>query len=669
MNFAEVIDWCPPKPIDRSHWSHPPIPEHLFQRVSPLVTERFEAELIGAPNSALMQFVVDCVRMGFDHGAILEEDGGFEKINSKSATATPAQTAAVDKFMDGELAANRLYLVPKGIHAHMRVLPVGTAPKGHDLVDPSWRITCNYSASGPNGQPSVNEATTKDHYSLQYAGLCEISAAIRSMPNPRNAQILQLDVMHAYRNLPTCRALAHTAVMRWRGQLLGDRCMGFGATSSCFNYNSVALVLKVAMYKALRAEFGSSESFIQAGSTERPGDRFAIVHLLDDVGVVVSNKEMAPRAFAIMKEVYAEFGMPLQLKKCMWGARTVWLGLEFDCPSQTVGLPADKRERYAARCLALRKCDSARLVRFQEVIGSMTYAHHVMRNCRPLVSSLLRATRGRTCKFRPIRLTELMKADLEMLALWATHKPAVALPVPREKPVYGVEGVPPPPFPWRASNSDRSEVLVFGDASGKDGFAFCSSELAGWRHWTEDDFIELTRAKLGKNASVTEAIAVLEDLHQWGDGNSSTLLETMAMVSATVEHIEHGLRNCRLVYIVDNQNVVTNLAKMRSSTWEINLVMRALMVPLETAGVTIEGRWRRRTRSEIVLADQLSHCPDPQDLQDAGVKTLRASLPDARFIVPHDLPLDVQYQRSGRQHSTTLRRHWRKVAVSNIIDL
>ena len=138
------------------------LPEVLCQISTPASSEVWHRELVGHPDQAFTNYVVQGLEQGFRVGFRYPSSLLPHKRNMLSAVQHPQ---VVRDYLKEELALNRVVRFPKpaaeqlGVHCN----PIGVIPKKHKPN--KWRLIVDLSS--PNGA-SVNDGIDKETCSLSY---------------------------------------------------------------------------------------------------------------------------------------------------------------------------------------------------------------------------------------------------------------------------------------------------------------------------------------------------------------------------------------------------------------------------------------------------------------------------------------------------------------------
>ena len=604
-------DWSAPVAPIRD-WTAAPLDVEGVCNIDP---DKFEAALAAHGNRALVEWVVDGLRHGFDTLVECEEAGPLRHANMPMDAAAEAH---IDKEFAGEIGAGRYRVVAEDAHPHLRTQSMGAVPK--KSLDPNvleWRTIVNLS-KGSRGVGSVNDSTQALVLKfIKMQAVCE--DILRRGPQCR-ANVY--DLRAAYRQLRKKSALAHWYGLRWRGVTVVDCNLEFGGRASPWVFASFSAALAWIVQRRLDETVG-------VGNT-------TVFCYLDDIGVVCQDAAVAEVAFPLVLQLWDDLGVVASPEKCLGNnSRCTWLGLLLDLQAQSVELPEDKAAAYAEQLEGLAAASSATRAELLQAAGRLGFANAAHPAARPFVSEFYRLAAGLTEDFHRVRLTNRAKQDALVWAAYLRHGPPAKMEAAQTPQACGVS--------WRCGAGEEDGIYIVGDASGgKDdgrehGFGWVAGEGSAvhghsFRPWTPAD-----RRDLGSGRGTT----------------SSGYLETLAMAEAIATYASHvDVRGKTITYWADSTTVLANWHRGRSSNIIINDVLRRLALFLAQTQLRLVVRWASRWSPHGQIADALSHCPYPlpQRLLDIGS--------DGRnFHTPCSIPLMTA--ASLRASLTSLRTLWR----------
>ena len=503
------------------------------------------------PCRKFVDYVCDGLRDGF-HLGVRENDEGFHLDNSKTARDWEDK---VDEWLDAELAAHRLlgpfdpYDLP---HPRAQVSPLGTAHKKcYEVGVIKRRVIYNLS-SGPGRchDDSVNGSTYAEP-SVTYDTIDDAANVLRRF-GP-SAHLAKSDAEAAFRQLPVHPSAYHRLGVSWRGSTYFDTRVPFGLRMAPFIYASFSDAVRFVVQSRINKLIGE--------------DNCVILSLLDDFLVIGRDKMACEAGFRILLSTFDEICLPFVQSKTESPTQHIeFLGILFSFdPAQgwCIGLPSDKHEDLRGKLLRMVNCKTT--VRKHDLLslaGSLGFAHPVVPLGRPRCSEMFRlAHRGGYSPKHFQHTTADLRDDCRA---WLR---SISLVSPRQPISVAVPAV--------------AHLRVAGDAAGTEGFgAFCNFG-SFWCPWHP--------SLVAKQPGV-----------------SSTLQELFCAVTA-IELWKHLVPSGQVLeYWTDNDCMVHDLRKGRSSIKPINSLLILISEICVRDRITIRFCWASRTVPEQQCADCLS---------------------------------------------------------------
>ena len=362
---------------------------------TPLRVGKWEVALAHHPDQRFASFVVEGLRHGFRIGF----GGGFPLVSSPCNMPSAAeQVAAVDKYVEGELAARR-FVGPYDPAScpNVHVNRVGAVPKGH--IPGKWRIITDLSFPA---QGSVNDGIDPALCSLSYVSVDQVAATAAKLG--RGAILAKVDIESAYRLVPIDPRDRPLMGIRWKGKIYCDCMLPFGLRSAPKLFTAVADALEWVIRN-------------QGGVT-------SVAHYLDDFIVLgrPESDECASGLRALM-QTCDHLGVPLAQGKSEGPSTTLtFLGIEINTVACTISLPQPKLQRI--RVLLLEWDDKKVCTRreLESLVGLLNHACKIVRPGRSFLRrmiDLLSVSKASFARrpFHRIRLNREFRSDL---AWWRT---------------------------------------------------------------------------------------------------------------------------------------------------------------------------------------------------------------------------------------------------------
>jgi len=265
------------------------------------------------------------------------------------------------------------------------------------------------------------------------------------------------DISEAFRLIPLHPSNYNLTGFKWKGCYYYDKCLPMGAASSCNIFERVSDALVFIMINC----FGLPN----------------VVKVLDDFLFVASSEEECRKYIFTFQSICQKLNIPLASHKTVYPTTSLtFLGIKLDTVARLASLPREKLSKCHLAIAELQKSSSTTLRNLQSIIGVLQFASSVIRPGRCFLRRLYDATLGKSIPHSKIKITDGVRADLEMW-LWFL------------KDFNGVTILPPAP-------ENRVEFEIYSDASLTGyGVVFNNNWFGGvWpKSWSKFDiaFLEL----------------------------------------------------------------------------------------------------------------------------------------------------------------------------------
>jgi hypothetical protein len=287
--------------------------------------------------------------------------------------------------------------------------PLGLTPKPH--TDTFCLIE---DLSFPRNDPlipSINSGISSDDFPTSWGTFNEAAALILSLPP--GAEAATFDISAAYRLTPIRPDQQHALCIFWDGLVYVDRAVMFGLASSAGVFGSIADML-VAIYK--RCGF------------------FPIIKWVDDFLVIrLPGNHWSEEDFM---NLTAQAGVPWsQSKLRRFASNQRYIGFDWDLPSKSVSLPAEKLAAVQELLASWEKTDTL----FSEHCASCLHGKLVHISCIfPLIRPFLRSISSFAANFQSKRAKlaapSSVRADVSWIR-YLLHRLPTSVPLSLPDPV------------------------------------------------------------------------------------------------------------------------------------------------------------------------------------------------------------------------------------------
>ena len=350
--------------------------------VSPVDVNRLEELLIEHPNKALVKYVTDGFRFGFDIG-FSGSISDTRPRNLLSARQNPAPvSAAIERELSRRHTSGPFHIPPfQPFHCS----PLGAVPK----KDGTHRIILDLSS--PRGQ-SVNEGISRQEFSVRYSLFDEAIQLVRMLG--RGCFLAKIDIKPAFRLCPVRPSQWPLLGYSWQGQYFVDTRLPFGSRSSPFIFNCFAELLAWILLFIAGIPF--------------------IIHYLDDFLICAQSREESASYMQAMTAIFSELGVPISDDKTVGPSQVVtYLGIEIDTVSMSMRLPPDKFFEIQGMLLKWKSCKKCTKRELLSLIGSLSFASKVVKPGRMFLRRLIDLSTTVSSLNHHIYLNAESRADID----------------------------------------------------------------------------------------------------------------------------------------------------------------------------------------------------------------------------------------------------------------
>ncbi|XP_048576190.1 uncharacterized protein LOC125557550 [Nematostella vectensis] len=353
--------------------------------VTPLKSDRFDAQFIKHPDQHLVAYVLDGIR----HGFRVAFDGSSALLSSKkNKQSAQEHPSVVDDYLANEVSLGRVagpFAYPPFPNLH--ISKSGVIPKSGQPG--KWRLIVGLSS--PEGA-SVNDGIDPEQFTLNYIRVDDIIKMIDKF-SP-GASIAKFDVMSAYRNVPVHPSDRYLLGMRWRAHYYVDLAWPFGLRSAPYIFNTVASMVEWILVNNHQVSdiMNYLDDFILAGPPDSP---------------------RCARDLSVALQVCTNLGLPLHPGKCGGPSSTLTvLGIELDLVNRVARLPADKLANLRALINKWSRLDCCIRHDLESLIGHLHHAAKVVWPGQPFIRRLIDQLRCFRHDRHPIRINNETRHDM-----------------------------------------------------------------------------------------------------------------------------------------------------------------------------------------------------------------------------------------------------------------
>lgn len=332
---------------------------------------------------------------GFAFGFDVGYRGPSVSRVSKNLNSARGNPEVIRNALREELLARRLvgpFSSPP--FPNLQCHPLGAVPKKNSV---KWRPIYHLSFPCPETD-SVNAFISQEFASCSYVSVDDAIDILRALG--KGAFMGKMDIRSAFRLLPIAPSQRELFGIFWEGKYYYDKCVGFGLRSAPKLFDQFA----AAVEWIARNKFGVHN----------------VIHLLDDFFFVAPPSRIeGERCMLAMRAVFHQLGIPCADEKTAGPSTCVeFLGILLDSEHQVARLPEEKLVRLRSLVDNFSRKRSATLAELQSLLGHLSFACRVIRPGRPFLRSLCALTSGLRTPGSHTRISQALRDDLRMWALF-----------------------------------------------------------------------------------------------------------------------------------------------------------------------------------------------------------------------------------------------------------
>lgn len=484
---------------------------------TPICVNELEKEL-SSYNSPDAAVILD----GFQHGFRIHYEGPHEPSDSRNIKSANQHPEIVLQKIQKELRMGRIAgPFDQRPLANLRVSPIGIVPK----KEPNeFRLI--HHLSHPLGS-SVNDYIDKKNSSVQYTSFDEAVYMVQELG--RNCLLFKIDIRSAFRLLPLAVSEFDQLGFKFQGQYYIEKCMPFGCSASCKNWELFATFLEF----LVRTKAGSKY----------------LLHYLDDfLGGGKSGTTDCLKLMQVFQQCMRQLHVPIADEKTAGPATIIcFLGLELDSEKMEVRIPLHKIQEIIDRIDNFLQREKVTLREMQSLIGVLNFACRAVVPGRPFCRRLINAICGLKKPFHHLRLNKGIRQDLCMWKQFFKNFNGIAVFHDR----------------FWVSND---HVQLFTDSAAGEGLGFGIYFAGEWAcaPWPHNWFAA------GHTADITvlELFPILVALYIWGE----------------------RLRNKKICFRSDNLAVCHILNSMTSRSDRVMVLVRNITLKCLEMNIAIRGQ-------------------------------------------------------------------------------
>lgn len=428
--------------------------------------------------------------------------------------------------------------------------PLGLVPKREPGA---FRLI--HHLSWPRGN-SVNDGISDALASVSYSTFDAVLQKIKILG--QSCLLAKTDIKSAFRLLPVHPDDYHLLGFKLDGYYYFDRCMPFGAKSSCANFERFSKFLNYCTNLYRTADSDSD-------------------HYLDDfIFIGRANTNACSELLNTFIAICDQLGVPLAQEK-QEGPTTslTYLGLVIDTEKMEVKVPRDKVEKARLLITNLETRKKVTLKELQSVIGSLSFLSRAVRPGRVFLQRLIALTRKVHKPHHYVPISVGARHDAAMWRTFLTAFNGVSIMLPSE---------------WLSTDT----IQLYTDSSALTGYGayFAGNWFNGV--WSED-VSELSMA-------VLELFPIALALATWADFLRNKKLVIFSDNQAVTEVINSQSSRCgKLMFL---------LRKVTLISLQHNFLLRAQFIPGKTNEIA-DALSRHQTSRFRALAPNAAPLPTP----------------------------------------------------------
>ena len=240
---------------------------------------------------------------------------------------------------------------------------------------------------------SVNDGIPPALSHVQYASIQDAIAKIKSLG--KGCFLTKTDVKSPFRIVPVHPNDYELLCFSWDGQFYYDKCLTFGASSSCRIFEHISSALEWI-------------AIIKLGCK-------AMVHVLGAFLFFDQTYEDCMQILRLFLQMRSAIGIPITEEKAYLPLTTMtFVGFSFDSWRMGSSLPSAKLSKAKDLLSNFLNRDSCRLRELQPLIGFLDFYCLVITYGRAVLRRLIDLTIGITKPYYHIRLNKAVKADMQL---------------------------------------------------------------------------------------------------------------------------------------------------------------------------------------------------------------------------------------------------------------
>ena len=245
---------------------------------------------------------------------------------------------------------------------NFKTSPLGLVPKSSPG---EFRLIHHLSWPRTDGS-SLNDGIPPENAHVQYSGIQEAISKVKALG--RGCFLAKTDIKNAFRIVPVHPSDYELLGFSWEGQLYYDKCLAFGASSSCKIFEQISSALEwIAVHK-----LGCK----------------AVVHILDDFLFIAETYDECLRALQSFLLMCENVGIPIATEKTRMPFTTMtFVGFTLDSLRMESSLPLDKLSKAKGLLLKFIAKDSCKLRELESLIGFLNFCCLVITCGRAFVST------------------------------------------------------------------------------------------------------------------------------------------------------------------------------------------------------------------------------------------------------------------------------------------
>ena len=380
-----------PQNASRENQLSPPLAlSHPVQLPTPVKVNRLHFYLDGYPTK-----LKDYLLNGFQHGFLLDYVGPHKPSSCKNLLSATQNPAAVSDKLSKELGLGRIagpFL--ERPFPSLRISPLGLIPK---KTPGEFRLI--HHLSFPYGD-SINSCIPNDASTVKYASIDDAVRLIRR--TGRGCALAKTDVKNAFRLIPINPCDYDLLGFCWEDSFYFDKCLPMGASSSCKIWESFSTAL----------EWIAKSKLAISG----------VLHLLDDFLLIDKTFSACEQNLSRFLAMCDDLGVPMAPEKTMGPSSVLcFAGIELDTDKMEARLPEEKLRKCVTLIYEFLKRKKVSLKEMQSLIGLLNFTCSVVIPGRTFLRRMINLTVGVNRPTHLIRLTRIVKDDLNLWLEFLTH--------------------------------------------------------------------------------------------------------------------------------------------------------------------------------------------------------------------------------------------------------